>query len=70
MQPPMIVEAHPVDRFVHRRAAGREAHAVHARHLQRAPQAFGGRVVPVVALAPDRRAHTIGGERSLELVAR
>ena len=59
MQPPMIVEAHPVDRFIHCRAAGREAHAVHARHLRRAPQAFGGRVVPAVALAARRGAHAV-----------
>ena len=25
MQPPMIIESHPVDHLVHRRAAGREA---------------------------------------------
>jgi len=37
MQAPMIVEAHPVDYFVHRRAAGGESLTVQACHLQRTP---------------------------------
>lgn len=32
MQPAMIIEAHPVDHLVHRRAAGREPRPVQARH--------------------------------------
>ncbi len=69
MQPAMIIEAHPVNHLVHRRAAGGEAHSVQACHLQRTPQAFGGRVVPAVALAAHRGAHAVGAKRRLELGA-
>lgn len=33
MQPPMIVEAHPVDHLVYRRPTSCESHAVQARHF-------------------------------------
>lgn len=69
MQPAVIVEAHPVDHLVHRRSAGREAHAVQAAYLQRSPQALRRRVIPAVALAAHRGMHAVGGKRSLELVA-
>ena len=47
----MVVERQPVDDLVHRLVLGGELLAVQATHFQAAPQAFGRRIVPAVALA-------------------
>ena len=69
MKPPVVVERQPVDDLVHGVAPGLEAFAVQPAHLEGAPQAFRGRIVPAVCLAAHRAAHAVAGKRLLEVGA-
>src|SRR5437867_1901979 len=65
----MVVEAQPVDDFVHGITPCLEASSVQPSDLQRSPQALGDRVVPAVTLAAHRAAHAVDLQRVLELMA-
>ena len=69
VKPAVIIEVHPADHLVHRRPLRCKAQTVQATHFQRAPQAFGRRVVPAVALATHRAAHAVGAQDGLEVRA-
>ena len=64
----VVVERQPFDHFVHRLALCGEALAVQPAHLQAAPRALGGRIVPAVALAGHRGLHAVARQRGLERV--
>lgn len=51
MQSAVIVEGHPVHDDLLSLLPGCKALPVHARRLEPAPEAFGGRVVPTIAFA-------------------
>lgn len=65
----MVVEAQPVDHFIHRIMACLEATAVQPGDFERAPQALCHRVVSAVALAAHGAAHAVALQGVLELVA-
>ena len=66
MQSAGIVEAQPIDDFIHRSTPRREVPTVQSCDLQRTPQAFGWRIISTIATPAHRRTHAVRLERVLE----